>query len=223
MEIRIIHMINAGNIFHTATKSDINADKRLYAPSTARNKEPILKVLKEYIPTSGQALEIACGSGEHGLHFSKSFPALIWQPTDIETAHIDSANAHREAENRSNMKEARYLDVTSKDWQTEPLDLIYNANMIHISPWDCTIGLLSGAGRHLKTDGILFMYGPYKFSNQHTAESNAQFDMSLKSRDDSWGIRNLEDVISIAEQNGLQHQHSIEMPANNYCIIYKKI
>ncbi len=197
-------------------------EKRLFSPASQRNKQVILETLKNHAPSRGDTLEIACGSGEHAIHFAAAFPNLNWQPTDIEPSHIESVNAHASAEGINNLKPAIHLNVTQKDWSVGKVDLIFNANMIHISPWQCTLGLMAGAGRHLKSGGILFMYGPYMKEGQHTAPSNASFDATLRSRDENWGIRAIEDVVAIAEQHQLSLHDLIPMPANNFCVIYKK-
>lgn len=198
-------------------------DKRLFAPSAMRNKHVILEIFQKYAPLTGNILEIACGSGEHTAHFAASNPNLTWHPTDIDQSHMDSVNAHANADQLKNIQPAIHLDVTSDRWPLPDLDMIYNANMIHISPWECTLGLFQGASRHLRKDGILMMYGPYRRDGQHTSESNESFDQSLMSRDPSWGIRNLEDVIDVANENGLHLQEVVPMPANNFSVIYKKI
>lgn len=94
-------------------------------------------------------------------------------------------------------------------------------NMIHISPWEATVGLMKVASTHLTDDGILYCYGPYKVDGT-AAESNLNFDASLKARDPSWGVRNVEDVIELAVTNGLYLDRTVEMPANNLSLIFCK-
>lgn len=200
-----------------------NNDKRLFSPSTMRNKHVILEVFQKYAPISGKILEIACGSGEHTTHFAASNANLTWHPSDIDQSHMESVNAHAMADDLKNIMPAIHLDVTMDSWPVPDLDMIYNANMIHISPWVCTVGIFNGAKRHLNKDGVMMMYGPYKRNGEHTADSNESFDQSLKSRNPEWGIRNIEDVISVAKENDLILQDLIPMPANNFCVVYKKV
>lgn len=198
-------------------------DKRLFSPSSMRNKHVILSVFQKHIPLSGNILEIACGSGEHTTHFAASNANLTWHPTDIDETHMESVNAHARADDLKNVMPAVHLNVTSDNWPVPDVGMVYNANMIHISPWECTVGLFKGANRHLKKDGVLMMYGPYKRDGQHTAASNESFDQSLKSRNTQWGIRDIEEVMALAKENNLILQDIIEMPANNFSVIYKKI
>lgn len=197
-------------------------DKRLFAPAVARNREAIGAVMDRVAPRRGFALEIASGSGEHVAHLAGLRPDVIWQPTDIDDSHLASIDAHRRAEGLGNIRPAIRLDVLSEHWPVDPVDLIFNANMIHIAPWACCEGLMAGAGRGLTTAGILVMYGPYKREGNHTADSNRSFDESLRSRNRLWGVRDLEAVIALAEGSGMHLQEVIEMPANNLCVIYRK-
>ena len=201
-------------------------DNRLYAPAAARNRDAIGQVFQELpltnAPATGLALEIASGTGEHTVHLAGLFPGLTWQPTDIEPEYLASIDAHREMEALENIRPARRLDVLEEDWPVDRVDLIFNANMIHISPWACCVGLMAGAGRHLVSGGLLVMYGPYKRDGAHTAASNQSFDDSLRQRNPDWGVRNLEDVVTIAETNGLALETVIAMPANNFSVIYRR-
>lgn len=100
-------------------------------------------------------------------------------------------------------------------------DLVTNINMIHISPWEATIGLMECAGKTLRKGGILLCYGPYKKGGT-AVESNLAFDRSLRSRDSRWGVRNLEDVIEAAKKEGLTLDSYIEMPSNNLIVLFRK-
>ena len=197
-------------------------DRRLFAPAAARNRDVIAEVLMAAAPSTGVALEIASGTGEHVVHLAGLMPGISWQPTDIDPDHLASINAHRIAEARRNILPAMKLDVLESAWPVDQVDLIFNANMVHISPWACCEGLMAGAGRHLASGGLLFMYGPYRRDGAHTADSNRSFDQSLKSRNLDWGVRDLEDVVSLADSNGLVLERVVTMPANNLSVIYRR-
>jgi hypothetical protein len=94
--------------------------------------------------------------------------------------------------------------------------------MVHISPWLATLGLLKGAGRLLPAGGTLFLYGPYQRQGQPLVPSNAAFDASLRARNPAWGIRLLEDVADAAEQSGLVLTATVEMPANNLSVLFRR-
>ncbi|MCB9797838.1 MAG: DUF938 domain-containing protein [Alphaproteobacteria bacterium] len=190
---------------------------RLSSPAAQRNRDPILNALTALLPPEGLALEIASGTGEHAVHFAEALPGWTWMPTDVTPESVASVNAWREG-GPANLRPARLLDVTTEDWGVEPLDLIYNANMVHISPWASAQGLMAGAGRHLKPGGRLVMYGPYRIAGAHTAPSNDHFDASLKRRDPSWGVRDLEALVALAEAEGLRFEQRIAMPANNFVL-----
>ena len=93
--------------------------------------------------------------------------------------------------------------------------------MVHISPWEATQGLFAGAAHRLASDGVLFLYGPYRRGGQHTSEGNTSFDASLRSRDPSWGIRDLEDMDALGQAHRLGLEEIVEMPANNLSLIFR--
>lgn len=192
------------------------------APSSERNREPILDVLKDVVPESGLVLEIACGTGQHAVYFAEAFPQITWVPSDVDQEILLSAAAWRTDSGLENIAQPIFIDVTSENWPIAAANMVYSANMIHIAPWEVCIGLLDGAARILPEGGILFMYGPYKVGGKHTAPSNEEFDRSLRSRDPSWGIRNLDDVALEARRRGLHLIKTVNMPANNFSVIYRK-
>lgn len=201
-------------------------DKRLYAPATARNRDVILDVLKDCHPGEGTLLEIASGSGEHAVHMADHFEQAFWQPSDIDGDKIESINAWRAANGTKQVLPAICFNVLTDDMRTltvsAPLKVVMAANLIHIAPWAAAEALISKAGDALAQDGMLFLYGPFKRGGVHTAASNESFDQSLKSRDTSWGVRDLEAVATLAAEAGFKPPDIREMPANNLSVIFKK-
>ena len=63
-------------------------DGRRYAPSTARNREPIRDVFAAEGLTTGDVLEVASGTGEHGAFLTDAFPALRVPRTRPGPAHL---------------------------------------------------------------------------------------------------------------------------------------
>ena len=199
-----------------------NQDALLSSPSALRNRGPILEVLRTMLPDHGTVLEIASGSGEHVVHFAQHLPALTWQPTDPSEEARASVMARVEAFDQGNILPPLDLDASSDDWPCEKADAMLAINMVHISPWSATEGLLKGAGRLLPQHGALVLYGPYRQKGRPFVESNAAFDESLRSRDPSWGIRQLEDVIAQAKDCDLELDTVIDMPANNLTVVFRR-
>lgn len=194
------------------------------SPSTARNREPILGVLKPRLPASGLVLEIASGAGEHAVHNAAVLPGLVWQPTDPDAEALASIAAWRDHAGLPNLLPPLRLDAADPDgWPVDQADAVVNINMIHISPWSATEGLMAGAARRLPRHGLLFLYGPYVEADVDTAPSNAAFDASLRSRDPAWGLRRLEDVRALAATHGLMLAERIAMPANNLSLVFRRI
>jgi SAM-dependent methyltransferase len=198
------------------------SDPRIYYPHVVRNRDPILDVLRRVLPADGLVLEIASGSGEHASYFAERLPALSWQPTDSDPDALASIAAHRTAANAMNLLQPLHLDVTSAQWPVQRADVVMCNNMIHISPWAATEGLIAGAARTLPTGGMLFLYGPYKTDGRHTAPSNHDFDLDLKRRNPGWGIRDLADVAELARRHGFDLAETVPMPANNLSVVFRR-
>ncbi len=193
------------------------------APAALRNREPILDVLRSRVPEAGLVLEIAAGTGEHAVFLSRALPGLSWLPTDPDPDALASIAAWRAAEGPPNLLEPLALSAAEPDaWPVTRADSIVCINMIHISPWSATEGLMTGAGRILPQGGVLYLYGPYREAGRPTAPSNDAFDVSLKSRNPAWGLRLLEDVVVLAAQHGLRLIDRVEMPANNLSVVFER-
>ncbi len=194
------------------------------APATHRNRLPILEVLRRWLGEPSRVLEVASGTGQHAVFFAERLPHLEWQPTDHDPSGLDSIAVWVSESRLSNLQAPIALDAASTEWPIPPgsVDAVFNANMIHISPWCVGLGLFRGAGRVLRRDGLLFLYGPFKVGGEHTSPSNAAFDESLAQRDSSWGVRDLEDVITAAGQNDLVHVETNDLPANNKLILFRR-
>jgi ubiquinone/menaquinone biosynthesis C-methylase UbiE len=162
-------------------------------PSTLRNREPIAAVLAEWLPESGLVLEVASGSGEHAVHFAERFPTLDWQPSDPDLAALSSIEAWRADSGLPNLREPMILDASAQTWPVEAADALLNINMVHISPWEASLGLLDGAARILRSGGPLILYGPWIQQRFQTTPSNLAFDEDLKRRNPAWGLRIVEE------------------------------
>jgi SAM-dependent methyltransferase len=197
------------------------SDPKLYHPHVARNREPILAVLKRFLPARALVLEVASGSGEHAAFFAKALPSVSWLPTDIDAKALASIAAFRAEAGVPNLLAPVRLDVTAPSWPVKRLDAIICNNMTHISPWAASEGLMAGAARTLRAGGMLFLYGPYKIDGRHTARSNQEFDAYLRSQNPEWGIRDLGEMRALAGRHGLTLIETVAMPANNLTVIFR--
>ena len=193
------------------------------APSTARNRQPILDVLAPRLPDKARVLEVASGAGEHAMFLAAALPTVRWQPTDRDADALASIAAWQGSARLPNLAPPVRLDAADfATWPAGPFDAVVCINMVHISPWAATEGLMAGAGRVLTPGGRLFLYGPFLEADVATAPSNLSFDGSLKSRDPAWGIRDLAQVAALAKANGLAFAERIAMPANNLVAMFEK-
>jgi hypothetical protein len=196
------------------------------SPAVARNRDPILAVLRRVLPAQGTGigivLEIASGTGEHAVHFAAGLPHLTWQPTDTDADALCSVAAHRASAQLPNLMPVLELDVCAPSWPVTHADAMVAINMIHIAPWSAAEGLMAGSERLLAAGGVLYLYGPFKEKGRHTAPSNAAFDASLRARDPQWGVRDLDEVAALARRHGLALAERIAMPANNLSLVFHR-
>lgn len=192
------------------------------APAAERNREPILRVLRDKLPHSGLVLEIASGTGEHAVWFSAALPAVTWQPTDRDPEALESIAAWRDLADLANLLPPLQLDASAVAWPVEQADAVVAINMVHIVPWTATEGLIAGAARVLTSGGLLFLYGPFHEGGVHTAASNAAFDADLRARDPSWGVRDLDEITAFAGRHGFSAPERIAMPANNLSVVFRR-
>ena len=195
----------------------------LASPAVARNTGPILEVLRAHMPARGAVLEIAAGSGEHAAAFAAALPGLTWTPSDPSSEARASIAAWAGAADLANLRPPLELDMLDEaGWPEGPFAAVVCINMIHISPWAATEGLMRLAGRVLPTGGLLATYGPYLEAELPLAPSNAAFDESLRARDPAWGLRDRDAVAAAARAEGLALTRRVAMPANNLMLLFRR-
>ena len=206
--------------------------KKLFAPSADRNKDPILETLEKFLHNYNNeghqqfCLEISSGTGQHVVYFAKHLPFITFQPSEFTVSNLPSIQEYITESGLPNVLSPLAIDVTDPidrwNLRRKEYDLILNINMIHISPWQCTISLFEKAGQLLSKSGLLVTYGPYSVHGVISPESNVNFDQSLRARDKQWGLRDIDDLESIANKNGLQLGVVEDMPSNNKTLIWKR-
>jgi len=195
---------------------------RWHSAPAARNTAPILGVLERVLPSRGRVLEIASGSGQHVVAFARAFPALQWQPSDMDADLRRSVELHTAEAALTNIAPPLALDVMAQPWPIDTADALICINMIHVAPWPATNALFAGASRLLARDGAVVLYGPYMRNGRHTAPSNADFDASLRTRDSNWGLRDMDDVVAVARGHGFVLTEVVPMPANNFSLVFRR-
>jgi cyclopropane fatty-acyl-phospholipid synthase-like methyltransferase len=194
---------------------------RQHAPAAERNKDPILAQLRTVLGERARVLEIGSGTGIHAVHFARALPGVTWLPSDPDAAACESIAAWIEHAGCDNVQPPLPLDVRDMPWPVDVVDAVFSANMIHISPPTTWPALLRGAHACLRPGGALVIYGPF-FVRGEAAESNRAFDASLRARDPSWGVRELDDVAGQARELGFAVGEPVAMPANNLLVVLTK-
>lgn len=202
------------------------------SPAAERNKEPILCALRLHLPAGGRLLEVASGTGQHAAWIGQRLPGWEWQPTEVNSAALPTIAAWTRALQAGNVLAPCLLDVSEPVWPSSdetltsafqnPFDAVYCANMLHIAPWSSCAALMKGAARHLRSGGVLLVYGPFLEADVDTAPGNLAFDTSLRSQNHAWGLRDLEAVKNAAQGAGLHLEHRLTMPANNLLLIFAR-
>jgi SAM-dependent methyltransferase len=209
----------------------VEPDGRLDAAAFHRNHEAIAAVLQPFLAgKSGDVVEAGSGTGQHVVDFARRFPDITWWPSDLNAQHLKSIEAWRRHAGLPNIRPPLRIDLSDSEWCPEMHDgsgpgkllAMFCANVIHIAPWRVAEGLVAGAGRYLRGDGRLLLYGPFKRGGKHTAISNAVFDSSLREKDPEWGVRDVEAVERLAAAAGLGLVEVSEMPANNLILAFAR-
>ena len=192
-----------------------------FSESSAENCEPILDILREAFSQANNVLEIGSGTGQHAVHFAQHLPHLTWQASDLPENHA-GIQAWLDEAALPNTRAPLALDVNQTPWQVAPMDGVFTANTLHIVYWPEVVSLLRGAGQVLRREGVLCIYGPFNYAGRFTSESNARFDVWLKTRDPNSGVRDFEAVCEVAAQHGLDLIHDHTMPVNNRTLVFRK-
>lgn len=203
-------------------RGERTANGKWSTPSAERNKGPILDVLARVLPRRGLVLEIASGTGQHIVHFASALSDLTWQPSDPDAELRESIALRIREGQHANVNSPIELDVTKLPWPLQAADAVVAINLIHVAPWSATQALFEGAKALLSTEHVLFLYGPYRRYGHHTSESNAQFDLDLRANNPDWGLRDLEAVSDVAADAGFVLAETVEMPANNFTLIFRR-
>ena len=209
----------------------VEADGRLDAAAFHRNHKAIRAVLQQFLAgKSGDVVEAGSGTGQHVVDFARHLPDVTWWPSDLNEQHLKSISAWRAHAGIANIRSPLRIDLSNPEWCAEmhngsgPENLlaVFCANVIHIAPWRVAEGLFAGAGRYLRTEGRLFLYGPFKRGGKHTAPSNAAFDKGLRDQNAEWGVRDIDDLQKLAASAALRLVESVEMPANNLTLVFER-
>ncbi|MDO6563797.1 DUF938 domain-containing protein [Amphritea sp. 1_MG-2023] len=195
-----------------------------FSPASARNREPISQALMTLLRGNETVLEVGSGTGQHAVYFTEQWPGLQWQPSDI-AQQLPLLQANLDTHERHNIDQARLLNLQHAHWADSvmPVDLIYTANTLHIIAWSEVVSLFSQLEKVLRPQGRVIVYGPFRYAQEFTSTSNAEFDAWLKVRNPLSGLRDFEAVNALALAAGLSLLHDIAMPANNQLLVWQKI
>ncbi len=186
-----------------------------------QNREPILAVLAELFDRPGLVLEVGSGSGQHAVHFATNLPHLTWQATDLPE-QLPGITRWREIAGLDNMLAPLTLDLADPKWPVAACDEAFSANTAHVLPWRLVEAMLAGIAARLRPGGRFCLYGPFRYGDRHTSESNASFDASLRRRDPRQGVRDALRLEEFGLEVGLVLEGDREMPVNNRLLVFRR-
>ncbi|WP_424985026.1 DUF938 domain-containing protein [Microbulbifer sp. S227A] len=197
---------------------------QLCAPSAERNRQPICDLLARVAPDTGDALEIASGTGQHVIAFAARLPGLTWQPTDPDPSRRASIDAYAAEAGLGNLLPARDLDAGVPGWGAGygAQSLIVLVNLLHLISTGEARTLITETARALVPGGHFVVYGPFMRGGELTSDGDKRFHASLRATDPEIGYKDDFDVLDWAQEAGLSPLEIIEMPANNMSIILQK-
>ena len=213
------------SFFDTGGGKDSFLPERAYEAHAERNARAIGSVLERDLPSNGNLLEVASGTGQHAVTFAPRFPGLTWITSDPFWRSRESVNAWILHTGVRNVTAPLDLDVTKPGWETavpRPVAAAYASNLLHITPWPVTLGLFRGLGEVLDTGAPVVIYGCFKRGGAHLTPSNAQFDRNIRGENSEWGVRDLEEVEAAAREHGLDLMETVDMPRDNFCLVFRK-
>jgi cyclopropane fatty-acyl-phospholipid synthase-like methyltransferase len=192
-----------------------------FSEACERNKGPILEVLRRAFAGRSYALEIGSGTGQHAVHFAAHLSALVWQPTE-RLAHVATLESRIRLQGAANLRSSAVLDVAQKIWPVRSVDAVFSANTLHIMSWPEVEAMFAGIDAVLKPQGVLCIYGPFRYHGRHTSASNERFDEELRERDPKSGIRDIDDVGKLAAGCRLRLAADHALPANNRVLEFQR-
>ncbi len=198
-----------------------------FSPACLRNQEPILTLLRRWLPPGARVLEVGSGSGQHAIHMARHLQGVCWQPSERPESMAGLAGRIALEGQAGLAPGARVappveLDVTGAQWPTGPFEAVFTANTLHIMPAAAVPQLLAGTALVLADEGLLLIYGPFRYGDGHTAASNEAFDAHLRQLDPAMGVRDAEELQDVAARLKLHLQADATMPANNRLLVFQK-
>ena len=197
-----------------------------FSQACENNKQPILDILSKVFSRSEHVLEIGSGTGQHAVFFGQHLPHLTWQTSDLAINH-QGINAWLNESTAANVQRPIAVDLNdawpeSTHTNNQPFDALYTANTLHIISWPLVVKFFEGIADNLASQASICIYGPFNYQGKFTSESNANFDLWLKDRDEQSGIRDIEDILTLASSAGLSLIDDHDMPANNRLLVFSK-
>ena len=120
------------------------------------------------------------------------------------------------------MREPLLLEARQRTWGHGPLDAVLALDLIHVTSWSVCGGLFDGARRHLRPEGVLFVYGQFKQGGRFATPQQARLDELLRAKNPDWGLRDLEALAALGTSRGLMVEQVVDLPSNTLGLVFVK-
>lgn len=198
------------------------APDKPFSQACENNKRPILESIRNTFTSPGTILEIGTGTGQHAVHFAAALPHVVWQPSDRPGA-TDHCRGWIKDAALANVRPPLELNVASEKWPLDRIDGAYSANTAHIMAWEEVEAMFAGLAKRMNTGMPFCLYGPFRFGGKHTSDSNRQFHQHLRAQAPHMGIRDMDDLLKVAERVGFRLESDQQLPANNRLLVWRKL
>ena len=217
-------MVLRKNIPLTASVVQQKSGGCLYSPAAERNLTQIIDLVCRYSPKSGNALEIASGTGQHIIELAAAVPGLVWQPSDIDETRLNSIASRSRAKQLPNLKPPIKLDVTDKGWSAScpNQDFILLVNLLHLVSESEVKAIITGISQSLVQGGRCVIYGPFMRSGVLTSSGDKVFHQSLIEADPKIGYKDDAWMFNLFQKRKLETVKIVEMPANNLTFVIER-
>ena len=195
--------------------------KKPVSDACKRNQDPILEVLRQILETKDFVFEIGSGTGQHAVYFAQNLPDITWVTSDFKSNH-EGIKMWKSESGLKNLQGPRTFSIGETPLPNLPVTAVFCANVLHMISWEKVCLLFKEFGERLNSGAKIIIYGPFNYANQFTSESNRNFDLWLRNRDEHSSIKDFEKVVYEIQNFDFSLQKDYEMPANNRTLYFLK-
>ena len=194
-------------------------NEKPFAPSADRNKQAILEILLNELLEHDLVLEYGSGTGQHLAHFAIAMPSIQWLPSDL-AEQLPGIHQWMNEAACTNILTPIELDLRTTVIPCVKATVCYTANTFHIVSWKSVQQAFACSAALLSEGEKFISYGPFSLNGRHNSQGNYDFDQKLRANNVNSGIRDLNELNTLAMEHGFLPAKAIPMPANNQLLLW---